>query len=556
MKLFEALFSSRGLKIPHYNPAAATKPQWLDNVTQALSVLPSVGVMTVFITPLQVVEGELKMILGLIWRLILATQVVALGGQKPVLGGDETQIDGGAKMALLDWCRKRLANYPSLSVDNFTTSWQNGMAFIGLLHSQNPNLINFDMLDPNRAADNLGLAFEMAFHEFGIPKLLQPGDLLNGKPDERCIMTYVSEYAYRFDILGKPVADDRARLLDEREQQLALREAQLEKEAAERLAMATNLGQEAQRIHADASLRAEQLEKERIRLQQEEAANAQSIQLAQMELARRKAELDAQTGAEKARLQQEYDARQRAFEEQRMAREQELRSQQQALAAQQQAFLAEQQKLATERARLDTMNQQFNSEREKFAAEKAAYDAQMQALNAMQAAMRDRENELNKRQALDAIEKEFADKANEIDGFIVAESNKVVSATTLETLDPIQRFGVDHGQGMLDKLRECGMRAMELGLQQNRFTKHTLKSLEERWANFKRQLDERSRSLIPSQYPAPPSQYGAFQGPTQSQVGAASLFGWVCLTNVFFFFFVTVRSWSNVSSSPNWCPVS
>ena len=66
---------------------------------------------------------------------------------------------------------------------------------------------------------------------------------------------------------------------------------------------------------------------------------------------------------------------------------------------------------------------------------------------------------------------------------------------------------------------------MKLGLQQNRYTKHTLKSLEERWATFKRELDERFKALAPQQqqYPQPPSQYGAFDQqypnpPQQSQV--------------------------------------
>jgi hypothetical protein len=36
------------------------RPQYLDNVTQCLNVLPSVGVMTVFLTPMQVVDGDGK----------------------------------------------------------------------------------------------------------------------------------------------------------------------------------------------------------------------------------------------------------------------------------------------------------------------------------------------------------------------------------------------------------------------------------------------------------------------------------------------------------------
>ena len=99
MKLFEALFSKRGVQIPPYNEQPKMRPQYLDNVTQALSILPSVGVMTVFLTPMQVVDGDPKMILGLIWRLILSTQIAALSDNAAVLGGDERQIDGGAKVS-------------------------------------------------------------------------------------------------------------------------------------------------------------------------------------------------------------------------------------------------------------------------------------------------------------------------------------------------------------------------------------------------------------------------------------------------------------------------
>ena len=64
MQLFEALFSKRGIKIPPINKQAKMKPQYLDNVSVALGVLPQVGIMTVFLTPMQVVDGDAKMILG------------------------------------------------------------------------------------------------------------------------------------------------------------------------------------------------------------------------------------------------------------------------------------------------------------------------------------------------------------------------------------------------------------------------------------------------------------------------------------------------------------
>lgn len=59
--------------------------------------------------------------------------------------------------------------------------------------------MDFDPLDKNNAAHNLELAFSVAEKELGIPRLLDVEDLLNvARPDERSIMTYVSEYFHCF----------------------------------------------------------------------------------------------------------------------------------------------------------------------------------------------------------------------------------------------------------------------------------------------------------------------------------------------------------------------
>jgi hypothetical protein len=65
------------------------KAQKLDNVSAALSMLPHVGVMPVFLSPDNIVNMDRTMVLGLIWRLILAKQIVALSsGGGNTLGGD------------------------------------------------------------------------------------------------------------------------------------------------------------------------------------------------------------------------------------------------------------------------------------------------------------------------------------------------------------------------------------------------------------------------------------------------------------------------------------
>lgn len=46
--------------------------------------------------------------------------------------------------------------------------------------------------------DRLQTAFDVAERELGIPKLLDPQDMVNEdvalRPDEKCLMTYISEF--------------------------------------------------------------------------------------------------------------------------------------------------------------------------------------------------------------------------------------------------------------------------------------------------------------------------------------------------------------------------
>jgi len=109
-----------------------------------------------------------------------------------------------ARDGLLLWCKKKTDGYKNVKVDNFHTSWKDGLAFCALIHKHMPHLINFDSLNPSEHAKNLQLAFDVAEKELDIPQLLDVKDIVDSeKPDEKSIMAYVAYYWKKFASTGK-----------------------------------------------------------------------------------------------------------------------------------------------------------------------------------------------------------------------------------------------------------------------------------------------------------------------------------------------------------------
>lgn len=67
-----------------------------------------------------------------------------------------------AKEGLLLWCQKKTAGYKDVKIENFTTSWQSGLGFCALIHRHRPDLLEYEPLSKDNAAQNLELAFDVA----------------------------------------------------------------------------------------------------------------------------------------------------------------------------------------------------------------------------------------------------------------------------------------------------------------------------------------------------------------------------------------------------------
>jgi hypothetical protein len=69
-------------------------------------------------TVLDIVEGDSKMIYGLLWQLILDTQLKHLPNNKSKIGTTE---DDAPKNSLLQWCQQRVGNYKGVKIADFQT---------------------------------------------------------------------------------------------------------------------------------------------------------------------------------------------------------------------------------------------------------------------------------------------------------------------------------------------------------------------------------------------------------------------------------------------------
>ncbi|XP_010218245.1 PREDICTED: spectrin beta chain, non-erythrocytic 4, partial [Tinamus guttatus] len=103
-----------------------------------------------------------------------------------------------AKDALLLWCQMKTAGYPEVNIQNFTTSWRDGLAFNALIHKHRPDLIDFHKLTKSNATYNLQQAFNTAEQHLGLSKLLDPEDVNMEDPDEKSIITYVVSFYHYF----------------------------------------------------------------------------------------------------------------------------------------------------------------------------------------------------------------------------------------------------------------------------------------------------------------------------------------------------------------------
>uniref|UniRef100_A0A4W4HRY2 Smoothelin a n=1 Tax=Electrophorus electricus TaxID=8005 RepID=A0A4W4HRY2_ELEEL len=108
------------------------------------------------------------------------------------LGGPNTK---DVKQMLLDWCRAKTEPYEGVNIQNFSSSWADGLAFCALVHRFFPEGFEYCTLDPYDRRANFEKAFKTAERLAGCPPLLDVNDLLRMRePDWKCVYTYIQEF--------------------------------------------------------------------------------------------------------------------------------------------------------------------------------------------------------------------------------------------------------------------------------------------------------------------------------------------------------------------------
>uniref|UniRef100_A0A803TIV7 Spectrin beta chain n=1 Tax=Anolis carolinensis TaxID=28377 RepID=A0A803TIV7_ANOCA len=165
----------------------------LENVDKALQFLKEQRVHLENVGSHDIVDGNHRLTLGLIWTIILRFQIQVIK-----IETEDNRETRSAKDALLLWCQMKTAGYPEVNIQNFTTSWRDGLAFNALIHKHRPDVIDFRKLTKSNAAYNLQQAFNTAEQQLGLAKLLDPEDVNMEHPDEKSIITYVVSYYHYF----------------------------------------------------------------------------------------------------------------------------------------------------------------------------------------------------------------------------------------------------------------------------------------------------------------------------------------------------------------------
>uniref|UniRef100_A0A8C4WI64 Utrophin n=1 Tax=Gopherus evgoodei TaxID=1825980 RepID=A0A8C4WI64_9SAUR len=194
-KLLDLLEGLTGNPLP--KERGSTRVHALNNVNRVLQVLHQNSVELVNIGGTDIVDGNHKLTLGLLWSIILHWQVKDV--MKDIMSNLQQT---NSEKILLSWVRQSTRPYSQVNVLNFTTSWTDGLAFNAVIHRHKPELFSWDKVLKLTPTQRLEHAFTIAKNHLGIEKLLDPEDVAVQLPDKKSIIMYLTSL---FEVLPQQV---------------------------------------------------------------------------------------------------------------------------------------------------------------------------------------------------------------------------------------------------------------------------------------------------------------------------------------------------------------
>ncbi|KMZ02634.1 dystrophin, isoforms A/C/F/G/H isoform X14 [Drosophila simulans] len=152
----------------------------INNLNKVITEIQQHGVKLVNISSDDIVGGNAKLTLGLIWLIALE-----FNGQHLV----KSHSSNGVEKSLLAWARQYTEAH-GLQLNDFSSSWSDGRAFLMILDAHVEEL-NLQAALQQHALKRLHLAFDLAHRHFKIEKLLDAEDVHTHKPDNKSIQMYV-----------------------------------------------------------------------------------------------------------------------------------------------------------------------------------------------------------------------------------------------------------------------------------------------------------------------------------------------------------------------------
>ncbi|XP_041460317.1 filamin-A-like isoform X4 [Lytechinus variegatus] len=186
--LIEVLSQKR---ISKFNKRPTFRSMKLENVSIAIKFLEDQNIKIVSIDSTDIVDGKLKLILGLIWLLILHYSI------SMPMWDDEGDMDADRKKQspkekLLGWINGKVPDKP---INNFNKDWNNAQAIGALVDAVAPGLCpDWEDWQPKDALKNATEAMKLAEDWLDVPQVLRPEDMINPAVDDLSMMTYLSAF--------------------------------------------------------------------------------------------------------------------------------------------------------------------------------------------------------------------------------------------------------------------------------------------------------------------------------------------------------------------------